>query len=85
MRFAARLKVLERPLWQAQRMKLTRLLITSVEPFDWKNVTCSRRSFVPGTFLEIIDLHGTSTGLDPNELEAFVEATPIEYGYPHAL
>jgi hypothetical protein len=72
MRFDARLKVLERPLRQAQQMKLTRLLITSVEPFDWKNVTRPRRSFVPGTLLEIIDLHGTATGPNPEDLEAFV-------------
>jgi len=78
MRFDARLKVLERPLWQAQQMKVTRVLISSVGPFDWKNVTCTRRRVAPGALVEVVDLHGTSASLSPDDLEAFVEATPIE-------
>ena len=88
MRFAARLRLLERPLRQAQQLKVTRVLVSSVGPFDWKNVTCTRRSVIPGALIEIVNLHGTATGLDPNKLEAFVQAIPIEYGYqrvPHAI
>lgn len=85
MRFAARLRLLERPLRQTQKLKVTRVLISRVGLFDWKKVTCTRRSVVPGALLEVVNLHGTAAGLDPNELEAFVAATPIEYGYPRAL
>ena len=81
MRFESRLKVLERPIKEAERQKIIRVLASSCGPIDWDQVTVIRRSYVAGTILEFIDLHGNCDDLDPEELEAFIERFPVEVYY----
>lgn len=79
MRFQGRLKRLERPVRQGAQRKVVRIIVSGHPgPVDLARSSCTRRINVPGTLMEIVELHGCVEDLSPNALEAFVERFPIE-------
>ena len=82
MKFQGRLKMLERPMRQAAQQKLVRFFFSDYAgPLDLANSKCTRRIFVPGTLVEMLDIHGNCSHLSSEQIEEFVQSFPIEIRY----